>query len=220
MTTPEQEDLIYRAVYACRFTTLEAFVFPQSCIETTRLTCMVLNKLGIKARPQAVNVRIYNLLAYNALIQNLPWEKWPDGAWSLGTEPAPEGYKGLQPQLPGGGWSGHLVVMIPQPEDRQRRLIDVTADQFHRPGKLNVPGPVGITISDLWTPLDPQSRVLADDATIVEYVPLMGERGREWKDTPAWNKDPEWYEATAEDIATQVRAGWGPVAEVGDEVNA
>lgn len=197
------EDKLLQATYASRLVALREFELQNSCVETTRILLLVLDKLGIQgARPQAVNVRVFNQLALAAFSQGLPFDEWPDGAHAMGTDPNPEA-EAANPN----GWSGHLVVVVRKPEGG-RKLIDASADQFDRPGSINVPGPVGMDIKSIWTPMDPQYRILQDEDTVIEYMPVVGTRSTEWREFPAWVRDPEWFDQQAEDIAQQVRDGW------------
>jgi hypothetical protein len=201
-------DLTLRATYAARLTTLNSFEAENSCIETTRLLIGILAELGItRVRPQAVNVRVLNRMAFDCIQQGIPFEHWPKAAHTIGTD-APEEIEAEHST----GWFGHLVAIM-RGEEGGRHLIDASADQFDRPGILNVPGPVGVVLGDLWTPMDPQYRVLQDEFTIIEYRPLIGPRGTMWKTFPAWQKDPEWFAEMAKTIAQEIRDGWQFVSE-------
>jgi len=195
-------DTVMNATYAARLTTLNNFQATNSCIETTRLLLLTLEKLGVeRSRPQAVDVRAYNALAYASMEAGLAWEDWPERAWAMGTQ-APRLVQDANPN----GWAGHLVVILRGPNGRH--LLDASADQFNRPGKLNIPGPVGSTVPELWTPLDPVTRVLNDGETFIEYAPIIGDRGSQWREFPAWVADPSWFEEAAALIAKQIQEGW------------
>lgn len=189
----DTQALVFAAVGLVRECTLESFQAVNSCIETSRLLSLVLDRLEVKNRPQAVSVLVLNREAYFMVNERVPMADWPDEAWSLS----------ISAESEGPGWSGHLVVILPLPGGRY--LIDPSADQFHREGKLNVPGPVMMGIDGPWTPKDPLFRVLQDDRTILEYRPLVGDRAKVWPTTPAWNNNPDWFNAAADHIVELVR---------------
>lgn len=198
----DTEHLLQQATYASRLFALENFELQNSCVETTRLLIGTLGKLGIEdARPAAVHVRVFNVAAYHAFEMQLPYEEWPEGAHAMGTD-APIEVQDANPN----GWAGHLVVMLRDGEGR--RLLDPSADQFNRPGSLNVPGPVAMRIHGIWTPKDPQFRVLADENTIVEYRPLPSKIAKEYDTFPAWVADPEWFDAATDELSKQILSGW------------
>lgn len=207
MTEQTEELLILNATYAARLTALNSFELVNSCVETTRLTLLILEKLGIdRARPQAVHVRVFNRAAYISMMEEVPYELWPQGAHALGTD-APQEVQARNAN----GWAGHLVVVVR--DEAGRRLVDGSADQFNRPGSLNVPGPVGMRVEGVWSPMDPQFRVLIDNETIIEYRPMIGENSKVWKTFPAWVKDPEWFEEMATQIAESIKGGWSYVRD-------
>jgi len=168
-----------------------------SCIESTRLGLLVFERLGIPARPQPVRVAVMNRLSWNLMNANVPFKQWPDEAYNLGV-----GFR--QGDVPPDGWNGHLVAIVREP-GQPRHLIDISADQFDRPGRLNVPGPVGMTITKLWTPNDPAYRLLQDGDTILDYRPFApGDPvGQEYLSTPAWNNDPDDFNRLADTIAAR-----------------
>lgn len=204
----DTEHLLQQATYAARIHCLDSLQGDTTCVETTRLLLLILDKLGVeRVRPQAVHVRVFNVDAYVAMSQDLPMEQWPDGAHALGTDAPPE----VREALPD-GWAGHLVIIVR--DEKGRRLIDASADQFNRPGLLNVPGPVAMRIEPNWTPLDPQLRPLDDGSTIIEYTPFEQKFAKEYESFSSWNDDPEGFNQAAEDIAQAIRDGWTHTATV------
>lgn len=198
----DTEHLIQQATYASRLCALENFQLQNSCVETTRLLLGVLGKLGVeRVRPQAVHVRVFNVAAFQAMTLGLPYEEWPEGAHAMGTDAPPEVQRTNK-----NGWAGHLVVIHRDSEGR--RLLDASADQFNRPGSLNVPGPVAMRIDGTWTPEDPKFRILADDSTVIEYRPLTSKLSKEYDTFPAWVADPEWFEEATDVLAQKIRDGW------------
>ena len=200
----DTEHFLQQATYASRLFALENFELQNSCVETTRILLGTLKKLGIVAvRPMAVNVRVFNVAAYQAMLQGLPFEEWPVGAHAMGTDAPPEVQRTNE-----NGWAGHLVVIY-RAMALGRRLIDPSADQFNREGSLRVPGPVAMWIYDNpFTPEDPLSRVLDDENTVIEYRPLPAKRQREYESFPAWAKDPEWFDHITTELSQEIRDGW------------
>lgn len=96
-----------------------------TCIESTRLLVEACKILEIPARAQAVDVRVFNLEAWTLHGMGVPIEQWPHTAHSVGTG------AGRQPVT---GWDAHLVAVVR--EEGQRRLVDASASQFERPGKI------------------------------------------------------------------------------------
>lgn len=165
-----------------------------SCIESTRLGLLVFERLGIRARPQPVKVAVMNRESWTLMQRGVPIAQWPKKAWNLGV-----GFRegGDHPE----GWNGHLVAVVRQ-SGEPRYVVDISADQFHRPGRLEVPGPVQMAITGPWSPVDPMYRILRDNSTILDYRPFSPNDpvGTEYKVAPAWTKDPEWFAAAAEHI--------------------
>lgn len=151
-----------------RQVTFDNFEAINTCILTTRIGIEVLDRFGLKARPQPVHVLVQNMKAYHLGEQRVPVDTWPDDAWSVGVSPGQE----PRPRH----WPGHLVIMLRQP-GQPRVLIDLTADQFDRPERdLKVEGPVFMNIVGDWTPADPLATIIrgADETprTIVSYQPM------------------------------------------------
>lgn len=198
----DTEHLVQQATYAARLFALENFQLQNSCVETTRILIGTLAKLGIEpVRPLAVNVRVFNLAAYQAMLQGLPFEEWPEGAHAMGTDAPPE----IQRADPN-GWAGHLVAI--HRNTVGRRLIDASADQFNREGSLHVPGPVAMWITQDFTPDDPLVRVLNDETTVIEYRPLPAKRQKEYQEFPAWSAEPDWFEQITDELSNEIRNGW------------
>lgn len=172
---------------------------PNSCIETTRLAILVLDRLGLPARAQSVRAAILNVQARDLIERGVPMAQWPPSAWSLAC-----GYD-TNPNE-GDDWSGHLVAVVREP-GKPRVIMDASADQFDRPGKLNVPGPVLTTVTGLWTPRDPMARVLADQTTVISYEPFAPSdpQGQDYLRARAWTRDPDWFEEMADAIAADLR---------------
>lgn len=165
-----------------------------SCIETSRLGQMVFEHVGIPSRVMPVRVVAMNGLAYSLRQFGTPMEQWPREAWSIGI-----GWG--SPRGAGKGWDGHLVNIV-RDGPRARRMLDLSADQMDRPGLLKVPGPVGMIIREPWTPMDPQTRVLEDGNTMIEYHPFDhgAVQATKFKDTPAWTGRPDEFEEYKQEV--------------------
>lgn len=198
----EEVDLVGRVALDVRNAVL-TWCAVNSCIESTRLGLLVFERLGIPARPQPVRVAVMNKASWQLMNEGVPIELWPESAHNLGV-----GF--LSQDDNPDGWNGHLVAIVREP-GKPRHLIDISADQFDRPGRLNVPGPVGMTINHLWTPTDPVYRVLQDNDTILDYRPFApGDPiGNAYKDAPAWNNDPEDFAGLADYLADRIREDLG-----------
>lgn len=160
-----------------------------SCIETTRLLISVLARIGVRATPVAVDVDVFNAAAYRAREDHLATEEWPaDAKWLR-----------IAPTGDPNGWPGHLVAIVKV--DGTRRLIDASASQFHRPGLLEIPGPVITTLPSLWTPHDPWF-VRLDSGAVLGYAPIPpgDARAKRWRTFPAWTRTPGWYDQMADSI--------------------
>jgi hypothetical protein len=161
----------------------------ESCIETTRLGLQVFNNVGIPARPQPVKVAISNDIAHELMKGRVPTQYWPPQAHSIGC--------GYDSEAAGDGWNGHLVLVLKDPEGN-RHIADISADQFDRPGKIDVRGPVGVgfTPGRLWTPLDPATRVLDSGLVYFEWAPFAPQDpiGNLWKEAPAWSREDDWFD--------------------------
>lgn len=164
---------------------LTNFQLVNSCIETTRLSLMVFEHFGIKARAQSVKVAIMNREAWEHIERQGDPKVFPPRAHALSV-----GHSGgVEP----GGWNGHLVTMI---QEQPRRMVDISADQFNRPGKVLVPGPMMMTIdSSTWTPQDSTFMTAEGGATVLDYRPFApgDARGNEYKNSPAWSENSETF---------------------------
>lgn len=172
-----------------------------SCIETSLLAKMVFDKMGIKNRVIPVKVIALNKLAYELRQQNVPIENWPNAAYAIGVGWHTNTDTDTESAFDNGGWNGHLVNVIIS-ENGARNLVDISADQMHRPGYLNIVGPIGMRITGPWTSQDPQSRILVDGTTIVEYTPFspLEPTGKAYLQTPAWTKNDELFGQLSDQI--------------------
>jgi len=99
-----------------------------ACIESARLLVDALRRLGISdARALAVDV-VYGNAASKA-VRSTPIEDWPPEAYTVGAVIGDPGITPRSAREPGRrkGFVGHVVVV------GEDWLIDMTAQQFHRP---------------------------------------------------------------------------------------
>lgn len=168
-------------------------LFPEhrnTCIDSTRILVRACELAGISARPQAVDVRVFNLEAWTLHGMGVPVSDWPPSAYSVGTGPG---------QFLPGGWDGHLVAVLR--EEDGRHLVDASASQFERPGKIEVAEVIGMAIGGLWTPQDPLYRIF-QNRTVIEYRPMAPGDPRQsaWRESDAWTHAPKWYEEAAQHV--------------------
>jgi hypothetical protein len=186
-TAPVTRDWLHRFAAATREATLSALSDTNTCVFTTRIGVEVLHRYGVLARPQPVFVGVYNREGWDLSNAGVPVSQWPDTAHAVGVSEH-------QHNAGGSGWDGHLVLMVRLP-GKPRTLIDLTADQFDRPGNgLHVGGPVFMDIptGSEWTPHDPLFTPLGQrgtpDPTIIGYRPMppAHEASRQWRTTTDW----------------------------------
>lgn len=104
---------------------------PDHCINGTRIAKEVLAHFGVKSRPVSVGCALFNRFAYELFINGVPAPDWPEHAWSVGVHPdAPNTDT---------GWNGHLML------EGEGWTLDVSAQQFHRPGLILVPNALWFT---------------------------------------------------------------------------
>jgi len=101
---------------------------PDHCINGTRVGIHVLRNVGVEAKPVAVEFAILNRFAAELYLGGVPVGDWPEHAYSIGARSDHEPAEG--------GWAGHLMI------EGEDWVMDLSARQFHRPGKIDCPGPI------------------------------------------------------------------------------
>jgi len=97
------------------------------CVAAARATSLVLDYYGVPNKVLACELFVFNDAALAELERgNEDYRTWPEGAWSIGA-----GH-----HSPGGGYAGHLIVRT-----HSGTLIDLSAGQFNRPGRIAIDGP-------------------------------------------------------------------------------
>lgn len=143
------------------------------CINGSRVAVEVLRNFGIRATPISVRMMVFNRTAFELHVAGVPVGAWPDWAWSVGVDPA-LGMSAL------GRWNGHLIC------EGRGWTLDLSAGQFHRPGRIHAPGPV-------WVPHN-----LPRDGSTQMFTDARGQvicLGREptndgWRTAPGWQLTP------------------------------
>lgn len=98
-----------------------------ACILAARTTSLVLDYYDITNKVLACEAFVFNDAALAELERgNNDPKDWPEGAWSIG----------VGRHSPGGGYAGHVVVLT-----ESHALVDLTAGQFHRKGRIAIDGP-------------------------------------------------------------------------------
>jgi hypothetical protein len=136
------------------------------CILAARATSLVLDYYGIPNKVVPCEVFIANDAALTELDKgNADFTTWPEGAWSMGAG-------GLSP---GEGYAGHVVVNAAQ------RVIDLSAGQFHRAGRINIDGP------RVWNSgaMQGNSLVILEHGVWMLFTPT---RDRTYRNTPDWRR--------------------------------
>lgn len=160
----------------------ETFPFaPDHCVNGSRLAVEVLRRRGIKARPMSVRFMLFNRFGWDMYSRGLPVEQWPEHAWSLGVAESNEPEKPMK-------WHGHLMV------EGDGWTLDLSARQFHRPGKIISPGPLLVPIK---LEADGGWAIFTDEYQQV----LMANR---WPENRAWRRAPGWLRAPDPAVIRQV----------------
>lgn len=102
---------------------------PDHCVNGTRVAVEVLRHFGVRVGPQSVRVVVFNSFAWDLFRAGVPVSEWPQHAHSVGVDPS-------QIEQRPGQWNGHLVAR------GEEFTLDISAGQFHRPGRIEMPGPV------------------------------------------------------------------------------
>lgn len=114
------------------------------CVLASKVLLVSLTEAGIEAWAEPTYAVASNAASWP--LRSVPFEQWPDAAWSVGVRPGD--------RISPGSYPGHLVVMAYI--DGGLMLVDGSAGQFSRPLKnmtipsvlvvpaAGWPGPVGI----------------------------------------------------------------------------
>jgi hypothetical protein len=103
------------------------YVRRDCCILAARVTSLVLDYYGIGNKVLACEAFVFNEAALDEMSKgNDDPKQWPPHAWSIG----------VGRHSPGGGYRGHLIVRTDTDA-----LVDLSAAQFHRAGRIEVDGP-------------------------------------------------------------------------------
>lgn len=111
---------------------LDRTVSHRCCILAARVSTNVLGRLDVDARAVAFDWALFNEPARQLAAAGVPFDQWPEFAWSV--------YAGQE--APGNGYPGHVVTVTDD------ALVDLSAAQFHRPGRIELDGPLIIANPD------------------------------------------------------------------------
>jgi len=139
---------------------------PAHCLNGTRVAIGVLRHFGVKATPFPVRMMMFNRTAWDLYQAGVPVDEWPKKAWSIGI-----GFdKGRGP-----GWDGHLMC------EGEGFTLDISARQFHRPGLIDIPGPIVLPGN---LPHEARGFIQLDEGRLSAIV----ERSDDWsyKFAPGW----------------------------------
>jgi len=103
---------------------------PGCCLNGSRVVMEVLRDLGVRAKPVSVQFVLFNAFGWSAYEAGVPVAEWPHAAWSVGVGP------NMEPPSNPDRWRGHLML------EGSDWLLDISARQFHRPGRINVETPL------------------------------------------------------------------------------
>lgn len=200
-TDQVSEDWLDEVSIQIRASTLANLSIVNSCIFATRVAQEVFSRVGLTVRAQPVWVTAFNREAKALADDGTPMALWPVSAWSVGTDER-NGCNETE-------WNGHLVLVLRRP-GRPRLLMDMTADQFHRPDRgIFLDGPVLLDLPSgtSWTPQDPSWLTLPGSGVAVCYRPMSPGHpsARSWSSSPDWLLSSE----TIDEFATAILAKAG-----------
>lgn len=142
-------------------------VRPDCCILGARVTVGVLGYFNITAKALPCHALVANDEAAQLIATEVPTTEWPTSAWSIGTHTEPR---------PGGGYAGHVIART-----ASGTLVDLSARQFHRTGRIEVDGP------RVWRADVIEEReglfIVHDGGTWWRFEPT---RDRTFRNTPDW----------------------------------
>jgi hypothetical protein len=163
-----------------------ADVIPGHCVLGTRLAVRVLDAFDVEARPFPSDTFVYNAEGWRLSLAGVPVDQWPAGAHSIGA----------CQQSPGTGYAGHLWARTAD------HLVDLSARQFDRPGRLHFPQPLIVPL------VEGQGRdgglYLTDERG--QVVLVYAGRDRSYRNAGEWREHwrrfaPELYDRTAARLA-------------------
>jgi hypothetical protein len=167
----------------CEWQDEPSFPFtPDHCINGTRACIDAARTLGVKLRPVSVDFTLFNRPAWELYRSAVKPADWPEHAWSVGVDrDASVDHDGK--------WGGHLMA------EGAGQTVDLSARQFHRPGRLVVPEP--------WVmPSLPHDRTadFTDTYSQVLLIRRWPENNR-WRGAPGWQPNPD----VADELAARTR---------------
>lgn len=154
---------------------------PSTCVVSTRIGIEVLRYFGIPAAPDPVQLIVYT-----------PNPEQPGTMQAtLGNQTSGEVVVTKGPLRDRRLWGGHLILRT---TGHQPALLDLSADQFHRPEhNITITKPVtGLLDPDglaAWLDHQPVYLTEPGQATVYRYTRHQGPGAYAWRREPAWNLD-------------------------------
>jgi hypothetical protein len=142
------------------------------CVNGTRVVTRALPKLGVPTRPVSVEFALFNRFAWDLWNDGISPEDWPEHAWSLGVgDRFPASGDATQEDR----WNGHLVC------EGVNWTLDISARQFHRPGRITVDEPLVIPQR-----LPRQGQGMFTDRLGQRLVIGRWPANNSWRESPGW----------------------------------
>lgn len=145
---------------------------PDCCINASRTGIEVLRQLGVKAKPLSVSIVVFNDFAWRLFQADKPTCEWPPQAWSIGVSTGQDSRPGK--------WNGHLMI------EGDGWMLDLSARQFHRPGR--------ITVTEPWIipPVEEERHTTYVDDHRQVLMIARTPRSNGWRRAPGWiDRRPE-----------------------------
>lgn len=152
---------------------VECFTTQRLCVMAARIGSEALGYFGIGCRVVPVEMMVFNDLAAEAIVGRLPFSEWPEDAWSIG----------VTRDTPGPGYAGHLLI-----ETEEGRILDLSARQFDRPGRMDVRGPRVWTSADLRTTIHPGELMAHEPGLTWLWTPFVD---ASYRRAPDWRRGSE-----------------------------
>jgi hypothetical protein len=144
---------------------------PDHCVNGTRVAIRVLERLGIAAKPMSVSIGLFNRPGWDLSEAGVPPEEWPAHAHSVGVTPGAIGPRTDR-------FDGHLVA------EGEDWVLDVSARQFHRPGRIEHDAPLLLADTVL-----PSSGWLIVDCPGIVVVIGRTPWNNAWREASGWKRE-------------------------------
>jgi hypothetical protein len=145
----------------------EGRLLANHCVLACKVLLRTFNEHDIPVTVHPTQVIVTNAASRQLIADRIPFDKWPPHAWSIGSDRTPKP----------GQYPGHLILTT------ATHLIDPSAGQFNRPGKLHVPNVIVTDLGGFHT--EGNTGATGPDGTTVEWFkdPTLGLQHR---NSPNW----------------------------------